>query len=160
MNFFQKLMGQKPAPVQRPSAAGTWLIEDKLYSLFDDTVRVEIGPQVVELECNEHNLHNDVTKPHYKPGGRDARGHLIMPEAAGISSEVVNFETSEGRPPVRYGETMHCVDYKGHFVAPLWKVYQLQDTVDRNGHIVPRFIKVSEFVEFDDAVDAAQALGA
>ncbi len=46
-----------------------WL-NDCLCSLGNDTVRVELGPQIIELDCTEANLDDEVTAPHYRIGNR------------------------------------------------------------------------------------------
>jgi len=58
-------------------------INDNLASFADDTVRVELGPQIIELDCTDANLQDDVTHPQYKIGGIDALGKVIRPGKQG-----------------------------------------------------------------------------
>lgn len=58
----------------------TWL-SDTLCALGDE-VRIERGPQVVEMDCVLSNLDDAVTPVRYKPGRRDAAGRLIQPQRA------------------------------------------------------------------------------
>lgn len=112
-----------------------WLNE-KLCS-FDEKVRIELGPQIIEMNCTEANLSDDVTAPHYKVGGIDALGKVIS---------LVNTR-------------MSVVDWKCKHVPKLWKVYQSQEIgKDKEGKPVMRFIKVDEKESKDDALDFARTL--
>jgi len=128
------------------------LIKDKLYS-FDEKVRVEIGPQIVELDCTETNLDNKVTHPNYQIGKIDAMGKLITAEKV-----------------IEAGTKMNCVDWRAKLVPHMWKVYQMQldkEQTVRNAitagikdpkKMKPsmRFIKINEFKLKDDAIAFAE----
>jgi len=128
-----------------------WL-NDNLCS-FDEKVRVEKGPQIVELECSDENLQDSVTAPHYKVGARDAYGRVIMPERV---EDKVDMKLGA----VTEGGTMSVVDWRGKHAPHLWKVYQLTETEElgKDGKPVSRFLKVSEFQDKDEAIAAAAAL--
>lgn len=128
------------------------LAKDKLYS-FDEKVRVEIGPQIIELDCTEENLDNTVTHTNYQIGKIDALGKLIT--------------SAKVEEP---GTKMNCVDWRGKLVPHMWKVYQLQEiktvkdtTIDGvktevEGDPINRFIKVNEFEDKSEALTYAQDL--
>ena len=80
------------------------LLKDRLYSLFNDTVRIEIGPQIVEVNCEDKSLQSTKDKPRW-----DAMGK-----------------------PIKFGEKMSIVDHRAKFKPRLWKVYQLQEVNDRD----------------------------
>lgn len=156
-----------------------WIIPDKLCSLFGDTVRVEIGPQIIDMDCTDENLSNEVTHVNYRIGSRDADGRLIRPiEAA--SDQIhknqicyqISVEEKRGLIPINKGEVMRCVDYREKHVPHQWKVYQLQEfgepvmkdrvpVYDDDGNIVMRkkFIKVDEKPSLEAALKVAQGLG-
>lgn len=118
-------------------------INGKLCNLGDET-RIELGPQVIELECSDENLSNAITSPHYRIGGRDAYGRVIgfdalpdeVREATDISMGVIN-----------KGEQMACVDWRSKHVPPVWKVYKIKDE---------RFTKIAEFEDKDEALNYAR----
>lgn len=112
------------------------LIKDKLYS-FDEKVRVELGPQIVNLVCTEKNIDNSVTHANYQEGKIDAFGNKIT-----------------------MGNKMDCVDWKGKLKPHLWKVYQLTKTtdVDKKGKHIFRFLKVDEVKSKDNAITIAESL--
>jgi hypothetical protein len=124
-----------------------WLIKDKLCCFADDTVRIEIGPQYVELEVSTENLSDEVTHPSYQLDKPDAFGKKI-----GLS------------------KMMTVVDRKGKLVPHLWKVYEMQEVfsldvignkiVDDDGEtvMINRFIKIDEKEDFDDALAIAESL--
>lgn len=127
-----------------------WLVKDKLCSFGKDTVRIELGPQIIELDCTKKNLSNSVTAPHYQLGRIDAFGNKI-----------------------KLGKKMSCVDWRARIAPLLWKVYQLQDqplntavniiakaTGDKDAKIemIKRFIKVNEFKDKDEALKFAGGL--
>lgn len=138
------------------------LIPGKLYS-FDEKVRVEIGPQVIELTCCDENLSDEVTAPHYKIGGRDANGKLIRPDELPQDQNVKKIRARDkvlGIPEVAKGEKMACVDWRSKHVPHIWKIYQLQETaeVDELGETVFRFVKVDDIPGKEDALAVAQEL--
>lgn len=125
----------------------TWMVKGRLCCFAEDTVRIEIGPQYVELEVNAENLSDKVTHPAYKLGAIDALGRLIGTE-----------------------KTMTVVDRESKFVPHLWKVYELQKSpaLDRDGNefkdedgetvMIDRFIKIDEKEDFDEALAIAETL--
>lgn len=107
----------------------TW-INENLCS-FDEIVRVELGPQVIELECNDENLSDRVTFTHYRVGGRDANGKIIMPERC------TGVDPNDPYGTVSEGEIMACVDWREKHLPKTWKVYQWDESLGR-------FIKIFE----------------
>ncbi|WP_299077900.1 hypothetical protein [uncultured Paraglaciecola sp.] len=81
-----------------------WLNEN--LCSFDEKVRVELGPQLIELPCTEQTLSDEVTAPHYKEGSPDALGRTIVK-----------------------GEKMTCVDWRSKQAPKVWKIYQNVDGV-------------------------------
>ena len=67
----------------------------------DDTVRIELGPQLIELDATDANLADEVTAPHYHEGAIDALGKRIFK-----------------------GQKMTCVDWRAKHVPHVHKVYQ------------------------------------
>ena len=110
------------------------LMKDTLYS-FDEKVRVEIGPQIIELDCTDENLSNKVTHANYQEGKIDAFGKTIAK-----------------------GKKMNCVDWKGKHVPHLWKVYQVKECeIDKKTKKpVFRFIKINEFKDKKEALAFAE----
>ncbi len=147
-----------------------WLNPGMLCSFGDDQVRIELAPQIIELDCTDENLRDEVTAPHYKIGGIDAYGRVIRPNEA----DVLVQKNPVGS--VNKGEKMFCVDWRAKHVPHAWKVYQWQETdqtqtisvesEDDEGNpvfadkIVPvsRFIKVGELVEQAGAIALAEEL--
>lgn len=132
------------------------LIPGKLYS-FDEKVRVEIGPQIVNLTCCDENLSDEVTAPHYRIGGRDATGKLIRPEELPQNDAVKKARARDkalGIPEIRKGEKMACADWRSKHVPHVWKIYQLQETaeVGEDGETVYRFVQVDEDANKEDAL--------
>ena len=82
-----------------------WLIKDKLCSLGGDKVRIELGPQIIKLNCTLKNLDNAVTAAHYQEGRIDAFGKKIT-----------------------IGKKMSCVDWRAKHRPHLWKVYVMKET--------------------------------
>lgn len=142
-----------------------WLIEDKLCS-FDEKVRVELGPQVIELDCTDANLCDTVTHPHYRIGGRDAMGRIIRPDdhviadkkENGVFRNAVAKDISLGRKPVAAGEMMACVDWKAKSVPHVWKIYVSTPTglFDEEGDEIHRFEKLEEVEGKDKALAKAK----
>ena len=103
---------------------------------INERVRVELGPQIVELDCTEANLSDTVTHPQYKNGGKDAYGKTIGSEAK-----------------------MNCVDWRSKLVPHLWKIYEIQEVTEINDNgdeeVCEKFVKVSEFEGKDEAIAAA-----
>ena len=125
---------------------GEWLNET-LYSI-GEKVRVEKGPQLIELICSEENLKDSVTFAHYKIGKIDALGRSIMPE------KIKNLEAraaAEVRPAgvIKEGEKMTCVDWRALHVPYIWKIYELQDG---------RFVMVDGVEDKNEALKRAQKL--
>ena len=148
-----------------------WLNPNVLCSFGEDQVRIELGPQIIELDCTDENLSDEVTAPHYKIGGIDAHGRVIRPDEA----EVLVQKNPVGA--IGKGQKMHCVDWRAKHVPHVWKVYQWQETdqteivsveVEGGGNgklvfedkVVPvsRFIKVGEFAERTEAIAFAEEL--
>ena len=138
--------------------AETWLSKDKagngvLLSLAADSVRVEIGPQYVELPCTAANLADTVTHSSYRPGRRDALGRIILPENHGLDDVTVAKLKRDPMGFVSEGETMTVVDHKQVHKPRAWKVYHKQD-VDGT----ERFVKVAEYEDFEQATTRARAI--
>lgn len=138
-----------------------WLNE-KLCS-FDEKVRVELGPQIIELECNDENLADTVTHAIYRDGGIDAYGKVIRPDRAakgmpGDAKRIADFSKTFG--VVNEGEIMHCVDWRAKHVPHVWKIYQWQETedLDKEGKPVSRFVQVGENEDKAAALAEAAAL--
>lgn len=106
------------------------LIKNKLYS-FDEKVRAELGPQIIELDCTDKNLSNDVTHPNYQKGKIDAFGKIIGEH-----------------------KKMSCVDWRSKHAPLLWKVYELKECEDS----VNRFIKINEFEDKKEALAFAESV--
>lgn len=146
--------------------SGKWI--NPTLCTFDELVRVERGPQVVELECCDENLSDHVTHKQYRVGARDALGRLIRPEEfQSADPEAVERVRMEARidaelgfAPLKTGDTMSCVDWDGKHRPFLWKIYQLQE-VERLNHKTRQmethkvFIKVDEVEGKDDALARA-----
>lgn len=128
-----------------------WL-NDNLCS-FDEKVRIERGPQIIELDCTDENLADEVTHPQYKIGGRDALGRAIR-------ADECDTPTDTRMGVVGKGEKMACVDWRAKHVPHLWKIYQMQETdeLDDDGKPISRFIKVAEKEGKDDAIAFAKQL--
>ncbi len=120
-----------------------WLNPDVLCSFGDDQVRIELAPQIIELDCTDENLSDKVTSPHYKIGGIDAYGRVIRPGEA----EVLVQRNPVG--VVNKGEKMHCVDWRSKHVPHVWKVYQYDGE---------RFIQVGERADKAEAIAWAEEL--
>lgn len=119
-----------------------WLVENRLCSL-DEKVRIEIGPQIIDLECTDENLKDGVTAAHYHVGSRDAIGRVIMPERVkGVDPRLGG---------VKEGETMKVVDWKAKFVPHIWKIYKWQEKASQ-------FVKVGEEAELATALKKAHKL--
>ncbi len=144
-----------------------WLNPDMLCSFGDDQVRIELGPQIIELDCTDKNLRDEVTSPHYRIGGIDAYGRVIRPDEA----EVLAQKNPVGK--VGKGEKMYCVDWRSKHVPHIWKVYQWQPTeqtetisveseneVDDqdNPVLVDKVVPVSKFVKVGERADKAEAI--
>jgi hypothetical protein len=145
---------------------GQWLIEDKLYSL-EEKVRIELGPQLVNLECTDENLDDKVTHRNYRIGSRDAMGRIIRPDEMpeGKEKNIVKAVLAEeaeqggGYGAVAKGEMMTCVDWRAKHLPHVWKIYQLQSTGTfnkRTGEEITRFIQVGEAYEFEEALPIAE----
>ena len=120
------------------------------------TVRVERGPQYVELLCSDENLVNGVTAPHYRIGTRDAMGKFIRPDEIpdparrqAVFRSIAQEKALGIYGVVRAGEKMTVVDWRERFAPKLWKVYQDQG----NG-----FVKLSEHPNQDRALAEARKL--
>ena len=151
------------------------LKKDVLYS-FDEKVRVEIGPQIIELDCTDKNLSNGVTHSVYQIGMRDAYGRFIRPDDMGESDDNAKNAKQAIRQQVAYekqigvygvvnsGEKMACVDRKAVHVPFLWKVYQMQKTDELRKvkgkpdkfEPVFKFIKINEFKDKKEALAFAK----
>lgn len=138
-----------------------WL-NDNLCS-FDEKVRVELGPQIIELDCTLANLDDNVTAPYYRAGTVDALGKEINPS------------------PAEDGNTMHVVDRRAKHAPKVWKIYQWQPApqdekdIERYTELVAsdddpsedaiaflqsimRWIKVDENEDKDSAIAIAKQL--
>lgn len=163
-----------------------WL-NKKLCTFHNDKVRIELGPQIIELPCTDENLSNSVTSTHYKMGGIDAMNRFIRPDEqiakqsdkkkAAAMQAYVDYEVNQmGRGIIKKGEDMACVDWRAIHVPHVWKVYVLQQEkqpdekavlkIKLNGEPLPqketkpveRFIKVAEFEDRDEALIHARGL--
>ncbi|GGH36437.1 hypothetical protein SAMN05444007_108264 [Cribrihabitans marinus] len=162
-----------------------WLT-DNLCAL-GDRVRIERGPQVVELDCTDENLDDRVTPRRYAKGRRDALGRLIQPDEAvaelqGKLQRLGAGEPAEGvvkaigeitaakalddaleRPHVAASGKMAVIDDKARHKPWLWKVYQLQAGQEfnhRTGEVQTRerFVKVKELQGLEKALEHARKL--
>ena len=97
-----------------------WLNEN--LCSFDEKVRVELGPQIIELDCNKENLDDKVTSAHYQVGKKDALGIII-----GINPK------------------MHCVDWRSKLKPKVWKVYQWQLVVAGDAKLL--LVKILELLD-------------
>ncbi len=137
-----------------------WL--NKNLCSFDEKTRIELGPQLIELECCEANLKDTVTSPHYRIGQRDALGKIIMPERTGNSEH----HAKDHYGCVAEGEMMTCVDWREKRVPKVWKIYKFEAMLDDDGEpmlddnkkAIGKFIKVGEDENKDDALDFAKTL--
>ena len=140
---------------------------------IEGVVRIERGPQVMEMTCDDDSLRDEVTAPRYKPGKRDADGRLIMPDEAAAEARArgdkaaaakimaaKRVDESIGRAPIQRGEPMRIIDDRAKHVPFMWKVYALthEQEVDKDGRIVPveRFRKIAEIEGKADALDQAR----
>jgi hypothetical protein len=105
-----------------------WINEN--FCSFDELVRIELGPQVIILDCTEENLSNRITSAHYFTGQKDALGYIIDPSKKG---------------------KMHCVDWRQRFVPNVWKIYKFNKDLNR-------FDLVEENENKDEAIKSAQVL--
>lgn len=135
---------------------------------FDEKVRIELGPQLVELKCTDDNLRDEVTSPHYRVGRVDALGKVIMPERL---DEVTRARTKRNGE-VAEGEMMTCVDWREKHKPKVWKIYQMKDTGEvytkdaregeasshKAGDPIMKFIKVGEDESKADALNFASTL--
>ncbi len=138
---------------------------------FDEKTRIELGPQLIELECTHANLRDEVTAPHYRIGQRDALGKIIMPELIKDPKKVDDAKTDHFGC-VHEGETMTCVDWREKHLPKVWKIYKLVYTGEvyvndaredeagehKKGDPILTFVKVGEDENKDDALDFAKAL--
>ena len=142
--------------------AENWITQT-LCSL-DEKVRIERGPQIIELDCNDANLSDSVTAPHYRNGGRDATGRLIRPDLAGDKAvKQARIEKERGIESLSEGEKMLCVDYREKHAPWLWKIYQSQEFEQLNQktgehETISKFVKVDEVEGKDDALAKAHAI--
>lgn len=134
------------------------------YKCPNDKVRIELGPQIIKMECTDANLCDTVTSPHYKLGQKDAHGVVIGKLVDGTGGDSVP-AVYEQDPKQTH---MHCVDWRCKHAPKLWKVYQSQDTGKvvegdklrgrgvNKGDKIFQFVKVAEFEDLAEAVSAAQ----
>ncbi len=127
-----------------------WLNEN--LATFDEQVRIEKGPQIIELNCNKETLSNDVTSAHYKVGARDAEGKIIL--GCSIDDPEIDpaLHARALNDPYGYispGETMKVIDWKEKFIPSVWKVY-----LNKGG----LFQQVNSFSKKDDAIHAVQQM--
>ena len=120
--------------------AEVWLNEN--LCSFDEKVRVEKGPQIIELECNDANLDDTVTAPHYRIGARDAYGRVIRP------GEAIDPADSK-LGVVEKGEKMAVVDWRAKHVPHVWKIYRLDGE---------RFQQIDAKTDRDEALAAARKI--
>lgn len=149
----------------------TWLIPDKLCT-YDEKVRVELGPQIVELDCNDDNLSDAVTAPHYRIGGRDAYGRFIRPSEmpattsadkrikAQVHASIANERKRGVYGVILEGAKMSVVDWRGKHKPHVWKVYQMQETedLDKEGKPIRRFIQVGWDIDKANALAMAEQI--
>jgi hypothetical protein len=145
-------------------------MNEKAYS-FDGKVWVEQGPQIVELDCTDENLSNDVTHANYGIGKRDAHGCFIRPDEMPQSYEkdvvaltVLREKNLGVYGAVEKGQKMHCVDWHAKHAPHLWKIYQSQTFEELNSHgdIVKseRLVKVKEVEGKDEALAIGESIAA
>ena len=129
--------------------AETWLYHDlpngALLSL-DEVVRVEIGPQVIELQCSPEHLSVIYTHAVYRVGKRDASGRMIVGDDAQL--------VAKHPDGVKYGDRMRVVDWDAKFAPRLWKVYRWE--LLKGARL--KWVKVGQFENFDDALSLARQL--
>lgn len=130
----------------------TWLFnnlpEGALLSL-DEVVRVEFGPQTIELDCTPQYLSIIYTHANYRVGAFDAHGRMIV----GDDPELMK-KYPDG---IKYGDRMRCVDWKAKFVPKLWKVYRWQMRLD----LKPAqfgWLKIAQYEDFNDALEHGRKL--
>lgn len=132
---------------------------------LEEKVRVERGPQYVELDCTDENLDDSKTHPHYRIGGRDAHGNFIRPDEitdpsyrAQVKAEIINpHNPFKG---IAKGEKMTVVDYRQKIVPHLWKIYVWEATTELNkkGEPIWRWIQKHEVLGKDDALALAESV--
>lgn len=144
-----------------------WLIENKLAS-FDERVRVELGPQVIEFDCTDENLLDTVTASHYKLGKRDALGRLIRPDELINNPKIdtrqleaiVAIDKKNGLKQLSKKDKMVCVDWDQKHKPFIWKIYQKQKIgeLGKDGEEIEKFIKVGEELDKDKALKIGRKL--
>lgn len=133
----------------------TEIIPGKLYA-FGDKFRAELGPQLIELECSDENLSDDVTAAHYQKGARDALGRRIRPDEliadpsidTTVLEGMVALDKHNGVKQLKAGENMVCVDWRCKHKPMVWKVYELQTFKEANGK--GQLIDVEKFIKIDE----------
>ncbi|MGD2065564.1 MAG: hypothetical protein PVI43_00155 [Candidatus Bathyarchaeota archaeon] len=162
-----------------------WLNEN--LCSFDEKVRVELGPQIIEMECNDDNLSDAVTESYYQTGGRDAYGRVIRksvveqeldkhlsdkslnPAQVAVARKLKQDLAKDTFGAVENGEMMAVVDRQAKLAPMLWKIYQNQDTgrvyekdqrdgINKVGEPIMRFVKVDEREDRDEALAIAKNL--
>jgi len=144
-----------------------WLNEN--LCTFDEKVRVELGPQIVELDCTDENLCDTKTHANYCIGKRDAYGRHIrpddMPEGDAKTAVMLEVQRDSNRGVygvVGQGEKMACVDWRARKAPKLWKIYESQavEEIDSKGDVVEvqKFVKVDEREGKEDAIAVATEL--
>lgn len=138
----------------------------------EDEVRIERGPQRVEVPCTDKNLQRMRTK--YRIGGRDGSGRLIRPEELKVALEAQrDAETDQGerdkltvrianlradmareevigRAFVEKDQPMQIVDWKQEHMPWVWYVYEK----DRVG----RFQLVTHVRDKNSAIEKAREI--
>lgn len=147
-----------------------WLEEGKSASFGGDKVRAELSPQMLAMECNDANLSDMVTMPHYRIGTRDAKGRLIRPDDVPAPfkeryARQVEEDIGRGLPPLKVGDTMHVLDWRAKHKPKAWRLYvkALRPIVRRDKDGLKQFIDEEYFkpVEpLDGIVDQAEAFAA
>lgn len=140
-----------------------WLNEN--LCSFDEKVRIEKGPQIIDLPCDDEHLCDEKTHPNYHIGARDAFGRIIRPRES-TNPRVAMIVEKDKRlnvfGVVNKGEIMAVVDWRSKFVPHVWKIYQSQDfeEITGNGDVVTvtRFVQVDETEDKGEAVSKAKSL--
>lgn len=138
---------------------------------FGEKIRVELGPQLIELKCTHGNLQDNVTSPHYRIGGSDALGRVIMPEKMNLKAdtqELLNMvEQKADFGAIHEGETMTCVDWRCKHKPKVWKIYRWQETGQfyrrdskdhKRGDPIMSFAKIDEYEDKDKALSIGLSL--
>lgn len=154
----------------------------------DGLVRMERGPQVMQMTCTDDNLDDSMTHPHYKVGGRDAMGRLIQPDRhlASLKEKVAALKNVKASPArieaaeaaledfdvamrvdaeekvdgVAEGATMEIVDYRAKHRPFLWKIYTYQLTQTRFDRKLKQDVEDWRWIKVDEIEGKDDAMAA